>query len=313
MTKKIDKPEEPPEPLPKGRRPPPKRPRITARGTHDNPEPKNKNLKRIYFKLPLRQTMYHWYFRDRKAFLSGELTLRISNDKGAQELIVFKNGKLAKDWTEIGNKRKQRMSDEIYFGFASARKFSINGSENVEIVLRALKDINGIGPDRKGVLNAGEYSTRTKFTLYNTDDEFAFCGDKKCDPLWDLQITENLGYMAEKAGITEGSARKTDPSPFVHTILGLEVLVMSERLKAPPASPDHPLRGGYDAVKRALQEPDEIYTLESKYKINEFHFYKWFGEKPWVFVVQEVRKDSGLLTAVKPGDASKQGHKVWPR
>ncbi len=54
----------------------------------------------LYFKLPISATRFHWTFLDRRAFLSGKLTLRIVNaDRDRDQTpVIFRNGKITEGW-----------------------------------------------------------------------------------------------------------------------------------------------------------------------------------------------------------------------
>jgi hypothetical protein len=151
----------------------------------------------IYFKLPLKQTEYHWEFKDRKAFLSGRLNLTVTSREGLKTSIpVIDHGGLCDGWKEIGSK-KRKSPNNIYFGFYSTKKFLVSNRDAITIKLELFQDVTGMGPNNKGVLKAGVYSTATEFTIYETNGR-AYTGDKNCEPLWDLQITENRGWMADR-------------------------------------------------------------------------------------------------------------------
>jgi hypothetical protein len=151
--------------------------------------------RRLYFKLPLRQTDFHWNFKNRQAILTGKLTLSITGQGRTEKITVFEKGKIIKGWDEISSKRPP---EDIYFGFSSSRKYQVCISDDVMISLWLPTDVEGIGPFNKGILKAGDYETKSRFTIYETHG-MAFFGDKKCDPLWDLVITDNKGWMADKS------------------------------------------------------------------------------------------------------------------
>jgi hypothetical protein len=150
----------------------------------------------IYFKLPLRQTEFHWEFTDREAFLAGELRIVINQQDKTQTIPVITRGVIAEGWKPLG-KEKDAARSRIYFGFVSSKKFLVSNRDQVEIHLTLPNDVAGIGPDCKGILKAGSYLAKTAFTIYETNGT-AFTGDRNCAPMWDLQITDNKGWMADR-------------------------------------------------------------------------------------------------------------------
>jgi len=151
--------------------------------------------RKIYFKLPLRQTEFHWRFLDREAFLAGRLVLLLQGKDKQREIIVFEKGDIAEGWAVIETKKAAQ--DGIYFGFVSKIKFLTSINDTVDIQLDVVADLNGIGSENRGILKAGKYSARSGFTIYDPDGT-AYTGDKNCSPLWDLVITDNRGWMADR-------------------------------------------------------------------------------------------------------------------
>ncbi len=153
--------------------------------------------RKIYFKLPLAQTQFHWLFDSREDFLAGRLVISIKRKEGSDWITIFENGALSEDWTEIKGLKHQTGS-QIYFGFVSERRYSVSNNDVVEIFLHVKKDLSGIGPDNKGVLLAGQYKTESKFTIYDHNDETIYTGDENCDPMWNLKITDKKGWHTPK-------------------------------------------------------------------------------------------------------------------
>lgn len=120
----------------------------------------------LYFKLPIDGTRFHWTFFDRRAFLSGELTLRILNaDRDRDEtLVIFRNGKITEAWEMIGD---ERPDSSFYFGFATERRFATSVGDSVVLTLIATEDLQGRGPYSSGTLAKGTWvATGTYGSLY---------------------------------------------------------------------------------------------------------------------------------------------------
>jgi len=160
-------------------------------------ESKELNDRKIYFKLPLKQTQFHWRFQDKQFFLSNKLTLILKRNNRTETIDVFRNGKISDGWEGIDPKRDP--PGQIYFGFLSTRRFRISALDKVEIKLQLRKDIQGIGPDSKGILKAGDYSSTCTVIIYPSNMDTAYTGlDANCAPKWDLVITDNKGWMANR-------------------------------------------------------------------------------------------------------------------
>jgi hypothetical protein len=150
--------------------------------------------RKIYFKLPLKQTQFHWRFQNRQAFLSNKLTLILKGNKRTETIDVFKNGEISDGWEVIDAKRNP--PGQIYFGFLSTRRFPISALDKVEIKLQLTTDIQGIGPYNKGILKAGNYGSTCTVIIYASNTDTAYTGlDATCAPTWDLVITDNKGWM----------------------------------------------------------------------------------------------------------------------
>ncbi len=185
-------------------------------GQKNKEEGKKYYEKCLYFKLPLRDADYHWNFLDRKTLLSGDLTFKIKSDKRTINMNVFGNGELSKQWKPIGP--AEGFENAIYFGFCSETKYPVKAKEKIEITLKVLKDIPGIGSDKKGILKAGTYIAKGELWVVHYEEEIdlsLYIKDyKKLKPAidnnrnkfayvywydeWDLKITENKGWMNNK-------------------------------------------------------------------------------------------------------------------
>ena len=110
----------------------------------------------LYFKLPIAGTRFHWTFLDRRAFLSGELTLRILNtrEKRDQTLVIFRDGKISDGWAMIG---KMPRDSSVYFGFETQERFPTTVGDSLVITLVAREDLRGRGPHSEGTLPKGTW------------------------------------------------------------------------------------------------------------------------------------------------------------
>jgi len=120
----------------------------------------------LYFKLPIAGTRFHWEFLDRRAFLSGELTLRIVNAGRDRDrtLVIFRNGKITDGWQMIGNERRD---SSFYFGFSTDQRFATSVGDSIIVTLVAMEDLRGRGPHSQGTLAKGTWvATGTYSALY---------------------------------------------------------------------------------------------------------------------------------------------------
>ena len=114
----------------------------------------------ISLKLPIKDVHFHWEFFDRAELLAGKLMLRITRDSKAEEIVIFEDGKFSEGWgpmpvPSMGKKGK----DPIYFMFKSTGTYLTAPNDEVEIILVARQDLNGIGALLAGHLPAGTYSS----------------------------------------------------------------------------------------------------------------------------------------------------------
>lgn len=162
----------------------------------------------LYFKLPIAGTRFHWTFLDRRAFLSGELTLRIMNaDRDRdQTLVIFRDGTITKGWEMIGDARRD---SSFYFGFSTERRFATSVGDSVIVTLTVAEDLRGRGPYSQGTLPKGVWvATGTYSGLYggtlNPLRDVLRMGDApvaylECwDTSWMLRDVSDEGWMGMK-------------------------------------------------------------------------------------------------------------------
>lgn len=162
----------------------------------------------VYFKLPIAGTRYHWTFLDRRAFLSGELTLRILNISRDRDttLVIFQHGKIAEGWKMIGD---ERGDSSFYFGFSTKRRFATAVGDSLIVTLTATEDLRGHGPHSQGTLAAGTWvATGTYSGLYggtlNPFRDIVRAGGPpraflECwDTSWVLTNASDTGWMGPK-------------------------------------------------------------------------------------------------------------------
>lgn len=162
----------------------------------------------LYFKLPIDGTRFHWTFLDRRAFLAGELTLRIvnTNRDRDQTILIFRNGKISDGWTMIGDMRRD---SSFYFGFSTDQRFPTAVGDSLIITLVAAEDLRGRGPYATGTLAKGRWvATGTYSALYgrtlNPLHDLVSVGQEpiaflECwDTTWVLQDRREVGWMGER-------------------------------------------------------------------------------------------------------------------
>lgn len=162
----------------------------------------------LYFKLPIDGTRFHWVFLDRRAFLSGELTLRIVNTRRSRDetLVIFRNGRIAEGWHMIDGARGDSTA---YFGFSTAHRFATAVGDSLILTLTAAEELRGIGPYTAGTLAPGTWiATGTYSALYggtlNPFRDVVRLGEPpiaflECwDTTWVLQHARDEGWMGEK-------------------------------------------------------------------------------------------------------------------
>lgn len=71
------------------------------------------------------------------------------------------------------------------------------------------------------------------------------------------------------------------------------------------------MRGCESDVKRALENPDEVW--QSKSNTSVLLFYNTEGLKRWVCAVTKRLNDDGFLITAYLTDAVKDGTKIWPK
>ena len=162
----------------------------------------------LYFKLPIAGTRFHWTFLDRRAFLSGELTLRILNrrDKRDQTLVIFRDGKISDGWAMIGDTRPD---SSFYFGFDTQARFPTTVGDSLIITLVAREDLRGRGPHSEGTLPkgtwvaTGTYALLSGGTLNPLRDLVSVGGPPaaflQCwDTVWRLEQARDVGWIGPK-------------------------------------------------------------------------------------------------------------------
>jgi hypothetical protein len=162
----------------------------------------------LYFKLPIAGTRFHWAFLDRRAFLSGELTLRIVNparDRD-QTLVIFRNGKITDGWEMIGDVPRD---SSFYFGFSTGHRVATAVGDSVIVTLIVPEDLRGRGPYSQGTLAKGTWvATGTYTALYggtlNPLRDLVRAGDPPTafltcwDTAWVLLDATDKGWMGSK-------------------------------------------------------------------------------------------------------------------
>lgn len=168
----------------------------------------------LYFKLPIAGEEYHWRFRDGKAFLAGELTLRIVNPSRERDdtLVVFRHGVIRDGWQMIS---QSNPDSAFYFGFSTAQRVPTSVGDSLILTLVAPTDLRGIGPYREGTLAAGTWqATGTYSSLYggtlNPLHNIVRWGQApiafmECwDTVWPVSVTNNRGWMQGAAPEEDG-------------------------------------------------------------------------------------------------------------
>jgi hypothetical protein len=162
----------------------------------------------LYFKLPIAGTRFHWTFFDRRAFLSGDLTIRILNvrRKRDQTLVIFRDGKITDGWQMIGDLPRD---SSVYFGFSTRERFATTVGDSVIITLIAAQDLFGRGPLSQGTLAKGTWvATGTYSGLYggtlNPLRDLVNAGEPPVafltcwDTVWLLRDVHDVGWMGAK-------------------------------------------------------------------------------------------------------------------
>lgn len=170
----------------------------------------------LYLKLPIAGTRFHWMFLDRRALLSGELTVRIMNagrDRD-QTLVIFRNGKITEGWEMTGSVPRD---SSFYFGLSTGQRFATSVGDSVIVTLTVAEDLRGRGPYSQGTLAAGTWvATGTYASLYggtlNPLRDLVRAGDPPIafltcwDTAWELRDVSNEGWMGSKPdGEDDGS------------------------------------------------------------------------------------------------------------
>lgn len=123
----------------------------------------------LALKLPLQQEMFHWSFMKKDDVLAGKLVLNITRGEKKQEIVIFESGKFAESWGATampGDKKSDTGTrrGELYFQFESQKKYDTAPGDELELVLTVKKDLDGIGPLYTGVLAAGDYRAKGRYS-----------------------------------------------------------------------------------------------------------------------------------------------------
>ena len=162
---------------------------------------------------------FHWFFLDRRALLSGELTLRIVNaDRDRdQTLVIFRHGRITNGWKMIG---REMRDSSVYFGFETGARIATAVGDSVILTLIAGEDLPGRGPHSQGTLSKGTWvATGTYSGLYggtlNPLRDLVFWGDPPIafltcwDTTWVLRDARDDGWMGPKpTGEDDGSTMR---------------------------------------------------------------------------------------------------------
>ena len=156
----------------------------------------------ISLKLPIKDVRFHWEFFDRAELLAGKLILRITRDNKSEEIVIFEDGQFSEGWgpmpmPSLGKKGK----DPIYFMFKSTSTYLAAPNDEIEIILVAKQDLNGIGALLAGHLPAGTYKS-TGYASWLTDKSQARipAGFEQNAALeswstqWSVVVTSNQGW-----------------------------------------------------------------------------------------------------------------------
>lgn len=163
--------------------------------------------RRIYFKLPLKQPEFHWYFNKKNELLSGSLTLYIEGKNSKYKIVVFQSGSFSEGWAPITSdcKKEDKINESIYFGFISSKKYMTTSEDKIRIELKVLKNLHGIGAFQQGFLRPGTYSSKCSFLIFNEDST----GENEpiayidfYDEQWELNITKDKGWYTQDKGVT---------------------------------------------------------------------------------------------------------------
>lgn len=159
--------------------------------------------RKIQLKLPLEQPFFHWNFMSRKDLLSGKLVLKIKRNGTINRITIFNNGKFSEGWDVMPFNLPENEIGEIYFGFISTNKYLTSLKDEVEIELTVTKDLSGIGRLWKGILKAGVYKSKGKFTIFKEYDELLpslslelNATAEAWEEQWSLVITSEEGWLS---------------------------------------------------------------------------------------------------------------------
>jgi len=175
----------------------------------------------LTLKLPLQQETFHWTFMKKDDFLAGKLVLNVTRGGKKQEIVIFENGKFAEGWgapaTPVNMKTDAGAKvGELYFQFESQKKYDTAPGDEVELVLTVKKDLDGIGPMNTGVLTAGEYRAKGRYSglidEYQVSEQMKNMPKETVDKLrqvysnkaflenwqeqWPLRITGEQGWLS---------------------------------------------------------------------------------------------------------------------
>src|SRR4051794_26033912 len=118
--------------------------------------------------------------------------------------------------------------------------------------------------------------------------------------------------MKNKSSSSSETPESNDLLFSALTPLAIRVRVFREKLRT-PVSMSHPLRAGEKEIRSALEEPEEIRVVDSGSESREYFFYKRYKMKRWVYVVEALSADFGLLNAIRADKGLNRGKVVWSK
>jgi len=131
-----------------------------------NSEPVKRTLS---LKLPLSQPVFHWTFKSKSDFLAGKLVLHVLRGGKSTPITIFEKGKFYDGWEAM--ELRNPKAGEIYFGFQSSKKYLTAPGDRLRIEFLVIKDLEGIGPTKTGILPAGTYTSTGSYS--GLIDEYA--------------------------------------------------------------------------------------------------------------------------------------------
>lgn len=122
-------------------------------------------LRTVTVQLPLKNVLVQWMFTDVEALMASHLTLFIND----QRYVILDGQGLTSDWLDLSIQQEQTLG--IYFQFRSRIKLLTAPRDRLRLEWVVPRAIAGEGVCVQGIVPAGTYRAKAKFSLLTDNPE----------------------------------------------------------------------------------------------------------------------------------------------